>query len=130
LSEPSQLQVSLRSGNLHEVELLAQNFGIAASGRSVQALDLYGTASFTGSVSGSVIAPHLKGQLEATDLRVRGTRWKLLRTDIDASPSSLSFSNGSLEAAGKPPEQPQRPEPEAAAIARSDGQLSQPRAAK
>jgi hypothetical protein len=130
LSEQSQLQVSLHSGNLHEVELLAANFRIAPAGQPIHDLDLYGTASFTGSVSGSSDLPHLKGQLEATDLRVKGTRWKLLRTDLDASPSSLSFSNGSLEAASQSPEQPQRPTPEAATIARSDGQISQPRAAK
>jgi translocation and assembly module TamB len=130
LSEQSQLEVSLRSGNLHEVELLAANFRIAPAGQPVQDLGLYGTASFTGSVSGSAAVPHLKGQLEATGLRVKGTRWKLLRTDIDASPSSLSFSNGSLEAASQSPEQPQRPEPEAATVARSEGQVSQPRAAK
>jgi autotransporter translocation and assembly factor TamB len=130
LSEQSQLQVTLRSGNLHEVELLAANFRIAPAGQPIQDLDLYGTASFTGSVSGSAALPHLKGQLEATDLRVKGTRWKLLRTDIDASPSSLSFSNGSLEAESQSPEQLQRPTPEAATIARSDGQGSQPPAAK
>jgi translocation and assembly module TamB len=130
VSEQSQLQVSLRSGNLHEVELLAQNFRIAPSGQSLPSLNLYGTASFTGSVSGSSVAPHLKGQLEATDLRVRGTRWKLLRTDIDASPSSLSFSNGSLEAASESPEKPQRPEPQAATMARSEGQMSPPRPVK
>ncbi|HEY6306276.1 MAG TPA: hypothetical protein VI488_07415 [Candidatus Angelobacter sp.] len=131
VSEQSQLQVSVRSGNLHEVELLAQNFRIAPSGReSMPSLNLYGTASFTGSVSGSSVAPHLKGQLEATDLSVRGTRWKLLRTDIDASPSSLSFSNGSLEAASESPEKPQHPEPQAATMARSEGQMSPPQPVK
>jgi translocation and assembly module TamB len=122
LSEQSELQLSVRSGNLHEVELLAANFRIAPAGQPIQDLGLYGTASFTGSVSGSAAVPHLKGQLEATDLRVKGTRWKLLRTDIDASPSSLSFSNGSLEAAGQSPEQPQHPESGGATIARSEGQ--------
>ena len=99
VSEDSQLQVALRSGDLHELELLAENFRIASSGQTVQKLDLYGTASFSGFVSGPANVPQLKGQLEAHDLRVKGTHWKLLRTDIDASPSSLSFSNGDLEAA-------------------------------
>ena len=127
VSEQSALQVSLRSGNLHELELLAGDFTSATSGHAVPSLDLYGTASFSGTVSGSAGAPQLKGQLEARDLRVKGTSWKLLRTDIDASPSSLSFSNGSLEAAGRAPEKLQRPEPEAATTARSEGQISQPR---
>lgn len=98
VSEDSQLQVALRSANLHELELLAENFRSAPSGQTVQKLDLYGTASFSGFVSGPANVPQLKGQLEAHDLRVKGTYWKLLRTDIDASPSSLSFSNGDLEA--------------------------------
>jgi translocation and assembly module TamB len=115
VSEQSQLQISLRSGNLHEVELLAENFRLAP------ALDLYGAGSFTGSVSGPAGTPRLKGQLEASDLRVRGTRWKLLRTDIDASPSSLSFSNGSLEAASRAPEKLQPPGPGATTTARSEG---------
>jgi len=99
VSEDSQLQVALRSGNLHELELLAENFRTAPSGQTAQKLDLYGTASFSGFVSGPANVPQLKGQLEAHNLRVKGTYWKLLRTDIDASPSSLSFSNGDLEAA-------------------------------
>jgi autotransporter translocation and assembly factor TamB len=98
VSEDSQLQVALRSGNLHELELLAENFRTAPSGQTAQKLDLYGTASFSGFVSGPANVPQLKGQLEAHNLRVKGTYWKLLRTDIDASPSSLSFSNGDLEA--------------------------------
>lgn len=126
VSEQSALQVSLRSGNLHELELLAGDFRSATSGHAAPSLDLYGTASFSGTVSGSAGAPQLKGQLEARDLRVKGTSWKLLRTDIDASPSSLSFSNGSLEA-GRAPERLQRPEPEAATTSRSEGQISQPR---
>lgn len=127
VSEQSQMQVSLHSGNLHEVELLAENFRLAPSGLPVQNLDLYGTGSFTGSFSGPPGAPHLKGQLEASDLRVKGTRWKLLRTDVDASPSSLSFSNGSLEAASLASEKLQRPETGAAATARFEGQISQSR---
>src|SRR5258708_11626472 len=99
LSEDSQLQVALRSGNLHELELLAENFRAASPGQPSQKLDLYGTASFSGSVTGSASVPQLKGELEARNLRVKGTSWKLLRTNIDASPSSLSFSNGDLEAA-------------------------------
>ena len=99
VSEDSQLQVALRSGNLHELELLAENFRTASPGQPLQKLDLYGTASFSGYVTGSARVPQLKGELEARNLRVKGTSWKLLRTNIDASPFSLSFSNGDLEAA-------------------------------
>lgn len=127
VSEQSQLQLSVRSGNLHEMELLAENFRLAPSGQPVQGLDLYGTASLTGSISGPAGAPHLKGQLEASDLRVKGTRWRLLHTDVDASPSSLSFTNASLEAGSQASEKSQRPEPAATTDARSEGQVSQSR---
>src|SRR5262249_26855862 len=111
--------LSLNSGNLHEVELLAGNLpaGLVpwsgpslltqpstaqatrlSSASSIDKLDLYGSATFTAFISNSAGSPELKGQLEARNLRVKGTSWKLLRTDIEATPSSLSFSNGSLEA--------------------------------
>lgn len=98
-SEKSQLQMSLHSGNLHELELLAENFRAAPASQPLEKLDLYGTATFTAFVTDSAGGPQLKGQLEARNLRVKGTSWKLLRTDIEASPSSLTFSNGNLEAA-------------------------------
>lgn len=124
-SEQSQLLVAIHSANLHEVELLAENLRLAPFGRPLENLDLYGRGSFTGSVSGPAGAPHLKGQLEASDLRVKETRWQLLRTDVDAGPSSLIFSNASLEARSATREKSQGPEPAAATAARSEGQISQ-----
>lgn len=125
VGDKSSLQVSLNSGNLHEVELLAGNFPAGwdpwsgfsplrqpstepstthAAPPSIGNLGLYGTATFTASITESAGVPQLKGQLEARNLRVKGTSWKLLHTDIEMTPSSLTFSNGSLEAAL--PEQP------------------------
>lgn len=116
--DKSSLQVSLHSGNLHEVELLAGNFPAAsnwgpwsgvlpqpaapstpAPSASIGNLDLYGTATFTAFITNSEGAPELKGQLEARNLRVKGTSWKLVHTDIELTPSSLTFSNASLETA-------------------------------
>jgi hypothetical protein len=116
--DKSTLQVSLHSGNLHEVELLAENFpagwgplsGLSqltqpspsmpqATPPSIAKLDLYGAATFTAFITNSAGVPELKGQLEARDLRVKGTSWKLLRTDIEATSSSLILSNANLETA-------------------------------
>jgi translocation and assembly module TamB len=122
--DESSLQVSLKSGNLHEVELLAENFPAALgplsglwpqstaqstpqattqttaqSTQPTEKLDLYGSATFTAFISNSGGVPELKGQLEARNLRVKGTSWKLVHTDIEVTPSSLAFSNGNLEAA-------------------------------
>ena len=111
--DKSTLQVSLHSGNLHEVELLAENFRPFAFGpanelspslalsssSSEDKMDLYGAATFTAFITDASGVPQLKGQLEARDLRVKGTSWKLLRADVEATPTSLTFSNGNLEAA-------------------------------
>jgi translocation and assembly module TamB len=99
VSQASQLQVSLRSGDLHELELLAESLMPPSSGQPVQRLDLYGTGLFKGSVTGSAKAPQVKGEVEAHNLRAKRTSWRVLRTNIDVSPSLLSFSNGDLEAA-------------------------------
>jgi translocation and assembly module TamB len=50
-------------------------------------------------VQGSTAAPHLTGQLAAQNLQLRGTTWKLLRTQVDVSPSRVSLQHGDLEAA-------------------------------
>src|SRR5205823_539132 len=64
-------------------------------------LGLYGAASMALAVSGSTARPLIKGELTAHNLRVRGSAWKLLRTNIHADPSSFSLTNGDLEAMGQ-----------------------------
>lgn len=98
VSDYSQLQVRLNSSDLLELELLAANFRTPAPGQPQQNLDLYGTASFNGAVTGSTSNPHVTGQLVAGNLRVKGSSWKVLRTNLDASPSLVSLRNGDLEA--------------------------------
>src|SRR5262249_40268487 len=99
LSHDSQLQVVARSTNLHQVELLADSLRTAFSGTPLQKLDLYGEANFEGSATGSLAEPQLRGKLEARDLRVKGSYWKLLRANVEAGPHALAVSDGHLEAA-------------------------------
>lgn len=99
LSSNSQLQVVARSTSLHQLELLLASLRTTFSGKPPQKLDLYGTASFEGSATGSLSEPQLRGKLEAHDLRVKGSAWKLLRTNVEASPRVLNLTNGRLEAA-------------------------------
>src|SRR5260370_6805386 len=99
VSRDSQLQVGAQSSNLHELELLAVNLRAAFSGMPPQWPDVYGAASFNGFITGLVTKPHLQGKLEARNLRVKGSSWKLLRASVDADPSALSVSGGYLEAA-------------------------------
>jgi translocation and assembly module TamB len=93
VSDRSALQVGLQSNDLHELENIADEFRAPGS----QPLGLYGTANFNGTVRGSMAAPHLNGQFNAANLRVHGTQWRLLRTNVDASPSTASLTNGELD---------------------------------
>jgi len=99
VSDQSRLQIRMQSSNLHELELLAANFSKPTPGQLQQELGLYGTAVFNGSVRGSTAAPQLTGQFAANNLRVKGSAWRVLRTNISASPSLVSLTNGDLESA-------------------------------
>jgi translocation and assembly module TamB len=101
VSQHSRLQVAAHSNDLHELELLAGNLGSAFSGAPPPKLDLHGTASFNGSVTGSATRPRLEGRLEARSLQVKGSSWKLLRANVDAGPSAISLGSGHLEAAAQ-----------------------------
>ncbi len=91
----SVLQVSAHSSNLHELETIADIFGQ----KPAQPLELYGAASFDGTVRGSTRAPQIAGQLSASNVRVRDSAFRVLRASISASPSQISLQNGDLELA-------------------------------
>ena len=98
----------LQADDLREVETIADVFRTAPPGKALQPLGLAGTASFQGSVQGSTAAPHLSGQFIASNFHVNGTEWKVLKTNIDASPSGASLQHADLELAtrGKSPSTP------------------------
>jgi translocation and assembly module TamB len=98
VSTNCQLQINVTSGDLHELELIAANFR-PATGLQPQGLGLYGSARLNASVTGSLTNPQVRGRLEADNLRVKGSSWKFLRTDINASPSSAALQNGELQSA-------------------------------
>ncbi|HEY6350839.1 MAG TPA: translocation/assembly module TamB domain-containing protein, partial [Candidatus Angelobacter sp.] len=99
VSDRSQLQIHVQSGDLHELELVAANFSKPAPGQPQQELGLYGTAVFSGGVKGSIGEPQLTGQFAANNLRVKGSAWRVLRANISANPSLASLTNGDLESA-------------------------------
>jgi len=96
VSNRSALQVQVHSNDLHEVETLADMFQAQTPGKPATPLNLYGTASFNGNVTGSTSAPHLTGQLIANNLRLKGSAWKTVRTNVDMSPSQASLKNAQL----------------------------------
>ena len=94
VSQRSSLDVKFQSNNLAELETVADLFRTAT-----QPLGLAGTASFQGTVRGSTSAPHLTGQLTASQFKVNGTEWRVLRTDVDVDPSRASLQHADLEPA-------------------------------
>lgn len=98
LSSYSQLKIDARSTNLHQLELLAASLGAAFSEKPLPKLGLYGAASFAGSISGSIQEARVQGKLEARNLRVKESSWKLLRANVEAGPSAFALSDGHLQA--------------------------------
>ncbi len=99
ISDRSQLQVALRSNDLHELETLSAAFKKPAPGQPpAQPLGLYGTANVNATVSGSLKAPQINGQVDTRNFRVKGSSWKVLHTAFAANPSQITLANGDLEA--------------------------------
>lgn len=99
ISDRSQLQVAVRSNDLHELETLSTALQKPVPGQPpAQPLGLYGTANVNATVSGSLTTPQINGQLDARNFRVKGSSWKVLHTAFTANPSQVTLSNGDLEA--------------------------------
>jgi translocation and assembly module TamB len=99
ISDRCQLQVAVRSNDLHEFETLSAALQKPAPGQPpAEPLGLFGTASVNATVSGSLTAPQINGQMDARNFRVKGSSWKVLRTAFAANPSQVTLSNGDLEA--------------------------------
>lgn len=101
VSEHSSLGIQLQADDLREIATLADLFRSPNPSQPQQPLDLAGTATFRGSIQGSTSAPHITGQLTASNLHVNGSDWKVVRTGIDARPSQVSLQNADLEPQSK-----------------------------
>ena len=99
VSQRSSLDLKFQSNNLSELETVADVFRTPTPGQPMQPLGLAGTALFQGTVSGSTTEPHLTGQLTASNFRFNGTAWRVLRTNVDVSPSMASLEHADLEPA-------------------------------
>ncbi len=84
----------MQASDLHELETVAEVFSPPS-----QPLNLHGTASFEGTVRGSTSAPQIAGQLNARNVQIRGSAFRSLRANVQASPSQASLQNGDLELA-------------------------------
>ena len=99
VSQRSSLDLKFQSNNLSELETVADVFRTPTPGQPMQPLGLAGTALFQGTVRGSTTEPHLTGQLTASNFRFNGTAWRVLRTNVDVSPSMASLEHADLEPA-------------------------------
>jgi translocation and assembly module TamB len=95
VSGRSSLAVHFKSTNLAEIQKLADVLHPGMTSNSSQ-LGLAGTVSFDGMINGSASAPHIAGQLVASNLQIRGTQWRSLWTAVEASPSLVSLQHGTL----------------------------------
>lgn len=101
VSNRSSLAINLNASDLREIESIADLFRTPSPGQTLQPLGIEGTASFTGTVQGSISTPHLSGELKASNLQLKGTTWKVLNAGIDATPSLVSIQRGDLESASR-----------------------------
>jgi translocation and assembly module TamB len=99
VSKRSHLNLRLQAGDLRELETIADLFRPSSPDHAPQPLGLAGRASFQGKVQGSTAAPHLMGQLTASNLQISGTAWKSVQTNVDVSPSMASLQHANLEPA-------------------------------
>ena len=97
VSKSSSLAVQLQANDLREVESIADLFRTPGRASPCNRLVSPEPLLSTGIVRGSTSAPHLTGQLTAQNLQVQGSSWKLLRTNVDASPSQVSLQHAELD---------------------------------
>jgi translocation and assembly module TamB len=101
VSNRSSLALRLQADDLREIETVADLFRSSPPGHPLRPLGLAGTASFDGTVQGSTTDPHLSGKLVASNLHLNGSQWKVLRTDVELSPSLVSLQHADLEPASR-----------------------------
>lgn len=94
VSRNSSLTVRLQANDLRELAAAVNSLRPPAPNQ--QPLELAGTASFQGSIAGSIAAPRIAGALTATNLKVNGSNWKLVRAGVDASPDHAALQNAEI----------------------------------
>jgi translocation and assembly module TamB len=101
VSHHSGLNVTLESPDLYELSslvlLVVGNSPDEKSPNHSQPYDLRGSGRFRGQLSGSLAEPHIHGDISATALEVQGSKWKILRANIEAGPTNATVRNGFLQ---------------------------------
>jgi translocation and assembly module TamB len=101
MSKHSNVALRFHSDDMHELETVANILRTPIPGQPTQPLGLGGIATFNGNLGGSTAQPHLAGQLVATNVHVRGTEWRTVRTNVILSPSQASLQDAHLDPASQ-----------------------------
>jgi translocation and assembly module TamB len=92
ISKHSKLVIQATANDLHQLVALASAF------RSTPGTPLLvsGSATMNATVQGSLQKPQISGRLTAQDLHVQGSEWKHAEFSLEANPSRIVLSNGTL----------------------------------
>jgi translocation and assembly module TamB len=102
LGHRSALKVNLQVNNLAELEDIADTFRTTKPGEPAPApLGLSGRLNFNGTVTHSISAPELQGQLSGSNVQVHGASFKALQANLDASPSHVTITRGMIQPSGQ-----------------------------
>ena len=94
LSRSSSLEIHLKTGNPTELVNIME--ALRAPSASQKLLNLAGTVTFSGAVTGSLSAPHLTGELTAQNLHIDRSGWKLIRAGVDAGQNHATLRDAVL----------------------------------
>jgi translocation and assembly module TamB len=97
----SALKVNLQVNSLAELESIADTFTVKPGEAAPAPLGLSGKVSFNGTVTHSISAPELQGQLSGSNVQVHGASFKALQANVDASPSHIAVTRGMIRPAGQ-----------------------------
>jgi len=92
VSKRSNLQIHAQSNDLHQLAALISTFRTTTS----EPLAVSGTATMTANVTGSIEKPHLSSQIDAQNLHVQGSEWKSAVMALQADPSRIVVSKGTI----------------------------------
>jgi translocation and assembly module TamB len=104
VSRESKLNIEADAKDLHELTMLASAFSSASSATetgAAQEYDVHGAAHFTGQITGATSDPRIQGQLSGSNLEVQGSKWRMVRVNLDAGSSGVRLQNGYLQGAGQ-----------------------------
>jgi translocation and assembly module TamB len=95
VSKSSSLRIQVTAGDLHQLVAFASSF----SSTPTKPPAVSGSATLSATVQGSMEAPQITGRLSAQNLTVQGSQWRSADLSLQADPSRVVISNGTLVAA-------------------------------